>query len=160
MDSKKIKTPGSSPPTEDGSTTTPEATATAEPTEAPSSPLADYLAGGYYKGEGKNRYLTPNLVDQAEEIGKALAAGGVSATAFNRMLRTLKEARRKPYEAQEGALKKLMPQVLDLERKKKAPPLLRELVERNREAVKDEADFAACLDHLRDIGVFLAAEQK
>lgn len=121
---------------------------------------SDYLSEGYYKGEGKSRYPNPVLVDQAETIGKSLAAGGVTATAFNRLLRTLKTAKNKPFDAQKGALKKLIPQVIDLENKKKAPPLLREIVEHNRTAVQNEADFAACLDHIQDIAVFLAASQK
>lgn len=133
----------------------------AQTDEADTGALApDYLSEGYYKGEGKNRYPNPVLVDQAETIGKSLAAGGVTATAFNRLLRTLKTAKNKPFDAQEGALKKLIPQVIDLENKKKAPPLLREIVERNRTEVQNAADFAACLDHFKDIATFLAAAQK
>ena len=56
-------------------------------------------------------------------------------------------------------MKKLAPQVMDLEHKKKAPPMLRELVERNRAAVQNEADYAACLDHLREISIYLTAAQ-
>lgn len=156
MSTTKNSPPSSSPPTETSEASIPAP----EISEVPSSPLTDYLSEGYYKGEGKNRYPDPALVDQAEAIGKSLAAGGVTATAFNRMLRTLKTAKKLPFDAQQGAMKKLLPQVMDLERKKKAPPLLREVVECNRAAVKNEADFAACLDHLRDIGVFLAVEQK
>lgn len=118
----------------------------------------DYLSEGYYKGEGKSRYPNPSLVDHAEGIGKSLAAGGVTATVFNRLLRTLKAAKNKPFEAQEGALKKLIVQVIDLENRKKAPLLLREIVERNREAVHSPADFVACLDHFRDIYIYLAAQ--
>lgn len=122
--------------------------------------VPDYLSGGYHKGNEKARYIDPALVDQAEVIGKALAANGVRSTTLNKMVRTLKVAKRLPYEAQEGALKKLMPQILGLEQKKKSPVLLREVVERNRTAVQNEADFAACLDHIQDIAVFLAASQK
>ena len=96
-------------------------------------------------------------MDHAEGIGKSLAAGGVTAAVFNRLLRTLKAAKNKPFEAQEGALKKLIVQVIDLENRKKASLLLREIVERNREAVSP-ADFAACLDHFRDIYIYLAAQ--
>lgn len=144
---------------------TPESTEAPQAIEAPEAATptagnipAEYLRGGYYVGEGKNRYPAPALVDQAEEIGKSLAAGGVTATAFNHLLRTLKTAKKKPFEAQAGALKKIVPQVLDLERKKKAPPLLREIAERNRAAVKDKDDFAACLDHFQDIGIFLSMQ--
>lgn len=138
--------------TETPDTSTPD---TSTPNELPQH----YLSCGYYVGEGKGRYPDPVLVDQAEEIGKALASGGVSATAFNRMLRTLKAAKKLPFDAQEGALKKLMPQVIDQERKKKAPPLLREIVERNQAAVQSESDYAACLEHFWDIAVFLTAAQ-
>lgn len=150
------KTPESTTPAE-ASVTAEDVTSTAATPTAGNIP-AEYLRGGYYVGEGKGRYPDPVLVDQAEEIGKSLAAGGVTATAFNRLLRTLKTAKNKPFEAQAGALKKIVPQVLDLERKKKAPPLLREIVERNRAAVKDKDDFAACLDHFQDIGIFLAMQ--
>ena len=122
--------------------------------------LRDYLRDGYYKGEGKGRYKNPALVDHAEIIGAELAAGGVTRAAFNRMVKTLKSAAKLPYEAQQGALKKLIPQVLKEEGKKKAPALLREIVERNMGEVKCEADFAACLDHFSDIAVFLAAAAK
>lgn len=148
-------------PSTDNSITATIKTDTAQTAEDTTGTLVPaYLSGGYYKGEGKNRYPDPALVDQAETIGKSLAAGGVTATAFNRLMRTLKAGKNKPFEAQTGALKKVIPQVIDLENRKKAPPLLREIVERNRAAVQSEADFAACLDHLRDIGVFLVAEQK
>lgn len=96
-------------------------------------------------------YTDPALVDQAEEIGKALAAGKVTPTVFNRLLRTLKVAQKLPFEAQAGAFKKALTQVTDLENQKKSPPMLREVVERNRAAVQTEADFAACLEHFRDI---------
>ena len=80
-----------------------------------------YLSGGYFHGEGKCRYTDPALVDQAAQIGKALAASNTPPTAINKMVKTLKTAARLPYPAQQGALKKLTPQVLDLEHKKKAP---------------------------------------
>lgn len=115
---------------------------------------ADYLHGGYYKGEGKIKYPNPALVDHAEAIGKALAVGGVTPTAINRMIKTLKDVKKKPFDAQQGAMKKLLPLAL---KEKKAPPLLREVVERNKIAVQTEADFAACLDHMQDIAVFLTA---
>lgn len=120
----------------------------------------DYLSHGYFKGEGKNKYPDPALVYQAEIIGRDFAAGGVTATAFNRLLRILKEAKGKSLEAQQGALIRLMPLVTKLELKKKAPPLLREIVECNWAAVKNEADFAVCLDHFRDIGIYLEMAQK
>ena len=139
---ESTETPEATTPAE-ASVTAEDVTSTAATPTAGNIP-AEYLRGGYYVGEGKGRYPDPVLVDQAEEIGKSLAAGGVTATAFNRLLRTLKTA--------------IVPQVLDLERKKKAPPLLREIVERNRAAVKDKDDFAACLDHFQDIGIFLAMQ--
>lgn len=119
--------------------------------------LASYLANGYYRGEGNARYPDPALVDQAEAIGKALAAGGVTPSAFNRLIRTLKDSKKLPAEAQQGALREVIVQVTELENHKKAPPLLREVVERNRAAVQTGADFAACLKHFQHIGIFLEA---
>lgn len=118
-----------------------------------------YLSEGFYVGEGKGRYVDPALVDHAEAIGAALAASGVKPAAFNRMIKTLKTAAKLPYSAQQGALKKLAPIVLDLEHKKKCPPMLRQMVERNQAAVQNEADFTACLDHLRDVAIYLTAAQ-
>ena len=118
-----------------------------------------YLSEGFYVGEGKGRYVDPELVDHAEAIGAALAASGVKPAAFNKMVKTLKTAARLPYAAQQGALKKLSPQILDMEHKKKAPALLREVVERNQAAVQNEADFSVCLDHFREIGIYLTAAQ-
>lgn len=135
-------------------------TASDKPPEQITAALPDgYLSKGFYVGENKGRYVDPALVDHAEAIGKALAETGVKPVVLNRMVKTLKTAARLPYEAQQGALKKLAPQVLDLEHKKKAPPMLRELVERNQAAVQNEADYAACLDHLRDVAIYLTAAQ-
>lgn len=134
------------------------ATAAEQATNAVTLP-ADYLAGGYFKGEGKDRYPDPALVDYAESIAQVLTESKTPPSAINKMVRTLKSAARLPYEAQQGALKKLTPQVLDLERKKKAPALLRFVVERNTAAVRNAADFAACLDHFKDIAIYLAAAQ-
>lgn len=164
METNKQSAAATGTKTKTATTATPDTTSTKtktakETTEDATGELAlDYLAGGYYKGEGKSRYPNPVLVDQAETIGKNLAAGGVTATVFNRLLRTLKAAKNKPFEAQEGALKKLIVQVIDLENRKKAPLLLREIAERNREAVHSPADFVACLDHFRDIYIYLAAQ--
>ena len=119
-----------------------------------------YLSKGYYVGEGKGRYVDPELVEQAEAIGKALAESGVKPAVLNKMVRTLKTAARLPYPAQQGSLKKLTPQVLEMEHKKKAPPMLREMVEKNQAAVQNEADFTACLDHLRDVSIYLTAAQR
>ena len=118
-----------------------------------------YLSKGYYVGEGKGRYVDPELVEQAEAIGKALAESGVKPAAFSKLIKTLKIAARLPYPAKQGALKKLTPQVLEMEQKKKAPPMLREMVERNQRAVQNEADYIACLDHLRDVSIYLTAAQ-
>lgn len=168
------ETPTPAPATDNTSDTIAEATATndnspavavdtsdttATPDNSTPAPAvgtlpADYLRGGYYRGEGKSQYLDPALVDHAEAIGTGLAAGGVTPTAFNRMVKVLKGAAKLPLPGQLGALKKLLPLAL---KEKKAPPLLREVVERNRAAVQNEADFAACLDHFQDVAIFLAA---
>ena len=125
-------------------------------TASGSNTPADYLRDGYFKSEGQNQYPNPDLVDHAEAIGKALAAGGVTPTAFNRMVKTLKDAKKLPLPGQQGALKKLLPLAL---KEKKAPPLLREVVERNRAAVETETDYAACLEHFQHVAIFLAAAQ-
>lgn len=145
--------PSNMPPAIGTATATPATDSTA------ATMLKGYLSGGYFQGEGKCRYPDPDLVGQAEAIAKELSASNTPPAALNRMVRTLKTAARLPYPAKQGALKKLTPQVLDLENKKKAPPLLREVVERNQAAVKNEADYAACLDHFKDIGIYLTAAQ-
>lgn len=138
--------------------TSSEQTASTAPASTAATLPEDYLKTGYFQGTGKDRYPDPALVDQAGAIAKELSASKTPPAALNRMVRTLKTAARLPYPAKQGALKKLTPQVLDLENKKKAPPLLREVVERNQQAVQNEADFAACLDHFKDIGIYLAAQ--
>lgn len=152
-------TEGKVPATPSTSTAPSTTSMTATTGTTPAILPTDYLVGGYYRGEGKGRYVDPALIDQAEAIGTALAADGVKPAVLNRMIKTLKTAARLPYAAQQGALKKLSPQVLDLEHKKKAPPMLRELVERNQATVQNEADYAACLDHFRDIVVYLTVAQ-
>lgn len=154
---KKSLTSGSgsvATPTPGATKATPATSKTSPATASPGTLPADYLTGGYRKGEGKESYPNPALIDHAEKIGEALAAGGVTPTAFNRMVRALKGAAKLPYDAQQGALKKLIPLAL---KEKKTSHLLREVVERNRVAVQNEADFAACLDHFQDIAIFLAA---
>lgn len=139
-------------------TDTTKATATEQNT-ATTTLTVDYLKGGYFRGEGKGRYTDPTLVGQAEIIGTALAQSGTPASAVKKMARTLKQAARLPYEAQQGALKKLTPLVLDLEHRKKAPALLREVVERNQAAVQNEADYRACLEHFQHITTYLISAQ-
>lgn len=149
-----------------GTTPATDATATTPADAEPAAPeqntitaalSVDYLKGGYFRGEGKYRYTDPALVGQAERIGTALAQSGTPASAMNKMVKTLKASSRLPYEAQRGSLEKLTPQVLDLEHKKKAPALLREVVERNQAAVQNEADFKACLEHFQNIAIYLRA---
>lgn len=159
VDTKTGKDGSTMTPSTDNSITATIKTDTAQTAEAATGTLAPaYLYDGYYKGEGKNRYPNPALVDQAEEIGKALAAGGVTVTVFNRILRTLKSAAKLSEEAQTGAFKKVLTQITDLENRKKAPPMLREVVERNRAAVQNADNYAACLDHFKDIRIYLTAQ--
>lgn len=155
----KTNTEAMVPATPSTTTETSTTSMTATTGTIPAILPADYLSGGYYRGEGKGRYVDPALIDQAEAIGKALAENGVKPAVLNRMIKTLKTASRLPHAAQQGALKKLAPIVLDLEHKKKAPPMLREMVEKNQAAVKNEADYVACLDHLRDVAIYLTAAQ-
>lgn len=144
-------------PATDATATTPADAEPAEQNTTTATLSVDYLKGGYYRGEGKGRYTDPALVGQAERIGTALAQSGTPASAMNKMVKTLKASSRLPYEAQWGSLEKLTPQVLDLEHKKKAPALLREVVERNQAAVQNEADFKACLEHFQNIAIYLRA---
>lgn len=121
----------------------------------------DYLKGGYFRGEGKGRYKAPELEDYAEIIAKALAESGTPASAVKKMARTLKKVAgpRFPFPAKQAALKALKPQVLDLEHRKKAPALLRLVVERNQAAVENDADFSVCVEHIQHIAIYLADEQ-
>lgn len=154
---------GTTPATDATATTPANATpADAEPAAPEQNTITatlsvDYLKGGYFRGEEKGRYTDPALIGQAERIGTALAQSGTPASAMNKMVKTLKASSRLPYEAQRGSLEKLTPQVLDLEHKKKAPALLREVVERNQAAVQNEADFKACLEHFQNIAIYLRA---
>lgn len=75
------------------------------------------------------------------------------------MARTLGEARKKPYPAMVGALKKVQVQAIGIEHRKKTGSLLREIVGRNMAAVKSEADYAACLDYFQDIAIYLRDAQ-
>lgn len=76
----------------------------------------------------------------------------MTVTAINRMVKTLKDAKKLPFEGQQGAIKKLLPLAL-----KEKNPLLRELVEKNRAAVRTSEDYTACLEHFQDVAIFLAA---
>lgn len=141
--------------TDTNNATTPAIT---EQAAATASLPADYLTGGYYKGEGKNSFTDPALMEYAEAIAQALAASKTPPSVVNKMLRTLKGVAgpRYPFAAKQAALKKVKIQAIDIECKKKTA-LLREVVERNLEAVQNEADYKACLSHLKDIAIYLAA---
>ena len=146
--------PSNMPPAIGTATATPASTPAADSTAAT---LPDgYLTGGYFQGEGKCRYTDPDLVGQAEEIGKTLAESNIPPAVLNKMVRTLKTAARLPYPAKQGALKKVKIQAIDIENRKKTA-ILREVVERNAATVKDEADYKACLSHIQDIAICLTA---
>lgn len=119
----------------------------------------DYLKTGYFISEGKGRYTNPNLIDYAKVFGKALADSGTPASAMNRLVRTLKTASRLPYPAMVGTLKKAQAQAIDIEHRKKTGPLLREIINRNMEAIENEADYREFLSHARDIAIFLTDAQ-
>lgn len=77
------------------------------------------------------------------------------------MSRTLRKVAgpRFPFPAKQAALKALKPVVLDLEHKKKAPPMLREVVEKNQKMVADDADFSVCAEHFEHIAIYLRDAQ-
>lgn len=122
---------------------------------------ADYLRGGYFKGEGKGRYADPDLVGPtAEELAKALAEGGLKQAGYNPILRELKKANKKtlPLEAKVGALAGAMVKAKLLEQRKRAPHLLVEVLERNRTAVQNTAGpdvYRVAYQHLEAVGAYL-----
>ena len=100
-----IETPESTTPAE-ASVTAEDVTSTAASLTAANIP-AEYLCGGYYKGEGKTRYPDPNLVGEtAQTLAHDLAAGGLRQSTLNPILRDLKKANKKtlPLDAKHGAL--------------------------------------------------------
>ena len=145
----------------------PEATkATSEPPAAPASPgtlPADYLTGGYRKGEGSGTYIDPDLLDKtAQQVARTLAQGGLKQSSFNPILRELKRANKKmlPLEAKRSALSGAIVTAKDLVQRNRAPHLLGELLERNRAAVQTDADYKAAVKHLTAVGVFLGDYQE
>lgn len=141
--------------TSTSTTTEVKAAALPQPAEAK---ILDYLSGGFYKGDGAGRYMDPDLVDgAAKKIAKDLAAGGMKQSAFNPILRELKRANKKtlPLEAKRGALVGAIPQAKQLVQRHRAPELLVEILERNRSAVQDSADYTAAVKHLIAVNVYL-----
>lgn len=141
--------------------TTPDSKTT-ETSEASSSPLTDYLAEGYYKGESSGRYINPDLVGvMAQTIAKALADGGLKSSGINPILRELKKSNKKmlPLEAKRGALAGAIVTAKQLQQRHRAPGLLVDILERNRGAVQTDADYKAAVKHLTAVGVFLGDYQ-
>ena len=161
------KTPES---TEAPEATTPaEASVTAEAiTNTAATPTAgnipaEYLRGGYYKGEGAARYINPDLVGiMAQTIAKALADGGLKPSGINPILRELKKSNKKtlPLDAKRGALTGAIVAAKQLHQRKRAPTLLVDILECNRAAVQDGEDYKAAVKHLTAVGVYLGDNQK
>ena len=161
------KTPES---TEAPEATTPaEASVTAEAiTNTAATPTAgnipaEYLRGGYYKGEGAARYISPVLVGiMAQKIATALADGGLKPSGINPILRELKKSNKKtlPLDAKRGALIGAIVAAKQLHQRKRAPTLLVDILECNREAVQDGEDYKAAVKHLTAVGVYLGDNQK
>lgn len=155
------KTPESTTPAE-ASVTAEDVTSTAATPTAGNIP-AEYLRGGYYKGEGAGRYINPDLVGiMAQTIAKALADGGLKPGGINPILRELKKSNKKtlPQEAKRGALSGAIVTAKQLQQRKHAPTLLVDILECNRAAVQDGEDYKAAVKHLTAVGVYLGDFQQ
>lgn len=144
-------------------TTPTDSTASTPTADTKTAVMLDYLSGGFYKGEAAGRYIDPALVDgTAKEIAEQLATGGLKQSAFNPILRELKRANKKalPLEAKRGALAGAIPQAKQLVQRKRAPDLLVDVLERNKLAIQDNADYTAAVKHLTAVGVFLGDYQE
>lgn len=133
------------------------------PAPATDALAPDYLSGGYHKGEGKARYIGPDLLDKtAQQVARALAQSGLKQSSFNPILRELKrgDKRSLPLEAKRGALSGAIVAAKLLEQRHRAPGLLCELLERNRAAVQTDEDYKAAVKHLTAVGVFLGDYQE
>jgi len=142
---------------------TAEATEATKAPEASSSLPADYLSEGYYKGEGAARYIDPDLVGEtAQRLAQDLATGGMKQTATNSILRELKRADKKtlPLDAKRGALAGAIVTAKQLQQRHRAPGLLVDILECNREAVQDGEDYKAAVKHLTAVGVYLGDFQQ
>lgn len=124
--------------------------------EAKLSP--EYLANGFFVGEGDTRYPDPSLVSEmAEMLGIGLAICRLKPAAYNSLLKPLKKVNKRSvvFEAKRGALLALRPKIMLLEQKKRAPHILLEIIEANIAHLTDTADFDVCYQHLEAIGAFL-----
>ena len=143
---------------------TAKATETAKAPETATGALApDYLSGGYYKGEGKGRYIDPDLIDnRAQTLAHDLAAGGLKQSTLNPILRDLKKANKKtlPLDAKHGALSGAIVQAKQLQQRNRTPRLLVEVLERNRATVQTDADYTAAVKHLFALSVYLGDYQE
>lgn len=158
---ESTETPEATTPAE-ASVTAEDVTSTAATPTAGNIP-AEYLRGGYYKGEGAARYISPDLVGIiAQTIAKALADGGLKQTAINSILRGLKRADKKtlPLDAKRGALTGAIVTAKQLHQRKHAPTLLVDILECNRAAVQDGEDYKAAVKHLTAVGVYLGDFQQ
>lgn len=141
----------------------PVTTETGEPVteQAPAVSLpADYLKdGGYLATTEKGAaYIRPAYVSTfAKAIAAALA---MKPADFNSLLRGLKTAKKRalPFEARQTALAELLPNALDLVRRKKAPRLLLDFVQLNQNAIHSDEEWYAFFRHVSAIYGYLSMD--
>ena len=118
---------------------------------------ADYLSHGYYATTSfGSKYLRHEFVGEYAQIMAALLAD-MKPSDFSALLRGLKSNKKSslPYEARRTAVLELIPKVLQLVNRHKAPPLLLSFVKDNISHVHCDDDFAALLRHFEAIAAYM-----
>lgn len=120
----------------------------------------DYLKDGYYAITEKGaKYLRPEFVGKyAESMADLLA--GMKPSDFNGLMRELKSNRKKslPFEARQTALVELLPKVMTLVHRKKAPALLIPFIRDNIAHIHVDDDWYAFYRFMEAIVGFMSAK--
>jgi len=120
----------------------------------------DYLKNGYYETTEKGvKFLRSEFVGKyAENIAKLL--GDMKPSDFDGLMRELKRNRKKslPFEARQTALIELLPKVMTLVYRKKAPALLVSFIKDNIDKIKTEDDWDAFYRFMKAIAGYLSAK--
>lgn len=120
----------------------------------------DYLKNGYYATTEKGvKYLRPEFVGKYAECMADLLVD-MKPSDFNGLIRELKSNRKKslPFEARQTALVELLPKVMTLVHRKKAPALLIPFIKDNIQYIQEEADWYGFYRFMTAIAGFLSAK--
>lgn len=117
-----------------------------------------YLVDGYHAvtENGASYLRTAYVAEYAQQLAEALNV--MKPTDFNGLLREMKRNKKGtlPFEARQTAAAEMLPKALNLVSRKKAPPLLVDMIRANLTAIKTDEDWTAYYRHLEAIAGYMS----